>query len=82
MSKQSKVHPSTRDLNVYGGYEANPIGSNQKAPTVKQHESVRALNRATKAQWGGNEISEDRSHIQGPASTSKPIGYVVGENRK
>ena len=70
MSKQSKQHPSIQNLNRYGGYEVNGIGSGQTAPTTKQHPSVQKLNRK-KDPWGGNEILEDRSHIQGPQSAAR-----------
>ena len=70
-NSKGKVHPSVRDLNIYGGYEINPIGSREKAPVTNQNPSTKDLNRPKKAQWGGNEISHDRSHIEGPQSANR-----------
>ena len=67
---QSKVHPSTKDLNVYPGYESNPIGSGQKSESTKQNPSVKGLHRPNKAPMGGNEASMDRSHVTSGPQTS------------
>jgi hypothetical protein len=42
----------------------------QKAPVTKQHPSTKDLHRPEKAQWGGNEISEDRSHVTSGPQTA------------